>query len=93
MKFLPRIIWAFALSFIAVVLSVLVVQFAPARVAHAVRFILIPGSLLDLILSGNVHAGFGGLTSVAVTVIGSSLCWAIPVFGLLAIIHAAKGSK
>lgn len=93
MTFLPRVIWAFALSFIAVVLCGLAVEFAPARVAHTVRFILIPGSLLDLFLSGNIHAGFGGLTSVAVTVIGSSLCWVIPVFGLLTIIHAAKGSK
>ena len=93
MTVLLRVIWAFALSLIAVVLSGLAVEFAPDRVAHAARFILIPGSLLDLFLSGNVHAGFRGLASVVVTLFGSSLCWVIPVFGLLTAIHAVRGSK
>ena len=65
---------------IAVIVGWIAAQLAPDHVADAGRVILIPGALADFLLSGNVHAGFGGFVGVAVSSVGSLLFWSFLVF-------------
>lgn len=78
-----RILISLSLSFMLVVLAY---AFALLDVSFVV-WVVLPGIMADLIASGNIHQGFGGVLGAVVTIAVSTLVWFLITFGVLTIVY------
>lgn len=80
-------------ALVSLVVSALLVLAARALLevhdAYAV-WILFPGIMADLLISGNVHGGSGGITGEAVTMFASVVVWFLIVFLAIAAFQTLK---
>lgn len=74
---------AAAIAVAVVVVSILEIQFAQEHVADRFRWVIFPGDMIDSVLSGNVHLGFGGVLGVIVMFLGNVVFYTIPLWAVV----------
>ncbi len=83
MKIRIQLLFSAAAALLFVLLSWVATEIASEQVADSCRWLLFPGFMADVWVSGNVHSGLGGVSGIVVETLGATIFWTLPLWLLV----------